>query len=66
MDAPVLLRARVHEAVAEPQLHSCPEEDCMNGASGRNIGKISFFAIKLSTREQSATFHDHRSNWEFI
>ena len=32
------------------------------GASGRNVGKISFFAIKLSTREQSASFHDHRSN----
>ena len=26
------------------------------GASGQNIGKISFFAVKLSTREQSATF----------
>ena len=25
-----------------------------------------FLAIKLSTREQSATLHDHRSNWEFI
>ena len=36
------------------------------GASSQNVGKISFFAIKLSTREQSATFHDHRSNWEFI
>ena len=35
------------------------------GASGRNVGKISFLAIKLSTREQSATFHDHGSNWEF-
>ena len=35
-------------------------------ASSRNVGKISFFAIKFSTREQSATFHDHRSNWEFI
>ena len=34
------------------------------GTSSRNFGKISFFAItcKLSTREQSATFHDHRSN----
>ena len=32
------------------------------GTSSRNIGKINFFAIKLSTREQSATFHDHRSN----
>ena len=30
------------------------------------LAKISFFAIKLSTREQSASFHDHRSNWEFI
>ena len=28
------------------------------GASGQNVGKISFFAIKLSTREHSATFHD--------
>ena len=28
------------------------------GASGRNVGKISFFAIKLSTREQSASFHE--------
>ena len=28
------------------------------GASGGNVGKISFFAIKLSTREHSATFHD--------
>ena len=28
------------------------------GASGQNVGKISFFAIKLSTGEQSATFHD--------
>ena len=27
------------------------------GASGRNFSKISFFAIKLSTREQSASFH---------
>ena len=26
------------------------------GASGRNVSKISFFAIKLSTREQSASF----------
>ena len=26
------------------------------GASSRIIGKVSFFAIKLSTREQSATF----------
>ena len=33
---------------------------CMRwtGASSRNVGKISFFAIKLSTREQSATFHE--------
>ena len=26
------------------------------GASGRNVGKVRFFAIKLSTREQSASF----------
>ena len=35
-----------------------------------NVCMISFFAIKLSTREQSATyfatFHDHRGNWELI
>ena len=36
------------------------------GAPGWNVSKISFFPIKLSTREQSASFHDHRSNWEFI
>ena len=28
------------------------------GGSGRNVSKISFFAIKLSTREQSASFHN--------
>ena len=56
-DAPVPLRARVS---------SPPLALRRTRASGRNVGKISFFTIKLSTREHSATFHDHRSNWEFI
>ena len=30
------------------------------GASGRNVSKISFFAIKLSTREQSASLHEFK------
>ena len=37
------------------QLHSRPEEDW---SIQSNVGKISFFAIKLSTREQSASFHE--------
>ena len=45
---------------------SLPQGKSRTGASSRKFGKISFFAIKLSTREQSATFHDHRSNWEFF
>ena len=41
-------------------------ENCWLFSRRQLDSKISFFAIKLSTREQSATFHDHRSNWEFI
>ena len=51
-DALVLLRARVSWLSFTLTL-----TQRRTGASGQNVSKISFFAIKLSTREQSASFH---------
>ena len=69
LDAPVLLRVRVKLSRGTSQEPINCEVPWLSftltlkrtGASSWNVGKISFFAIRLSTREQSATFQ-----WKFL